>query len=74
MSAIPLRFSFLGEHMRDLSNLQSLEVEAKLQIKELDTPAKFSTMFYKGDKYCNFLFAFLHTNSFFKRKELAPED
>ena len=30
---------------------------------------RFSAMFYKGDNFCDFLFAFLHINSFLQRNE-----
>ena len=29
----------------------------------LDTLGRFSALFYKGDNFCDFLFAFLHMNS-----------
>ena len=29
-------------------------------LRRLDTPARFSAIFYKGDNFCGFLFAFLH--------------
>ena len=44
----------------------------------LYTLDRFSTIFYMGDNFCNFLFAFLHTSSpskkvFLKNKEFAPQ-
>ena len=47
-------------------------------LKGLDTPVWFFPMFYKEEKFCDFLFALLHTKSLLKRstqkgKNLLPK-
>ena len=34
--------------------------------KGLDTPGRLAAILYKGDNFCGFLFAFLHTNPLLK--------
>ena len=33
-------------------------------LRGIDTPGRFYAMFYKGDNFCVFLFAFQHTKCF----------
>ena len=41
--------------------------------KGIDIVGRFSTIFHKGDNICDFLFDFLHTNSFLKNDLLYKE-
>ena len=42
-------------------------------LRELYTLGRFSDIFYKQDKFCDFLFAFLHTRPLLKRGLLKKE-
>ena len=41
---------------------------------ELDAPGRFSTILYKGNNFCDFLYAFLHTQSYWKRHTLKGKN
>ena len=45
----------------------------KMNLSGVETNGRISTFFYKGDSFCDFLFAFLHTKLrvYSKRKEFA---
>ena len=55
----------------------NFEICPSVKLRGLNTNSRFYNIFYEGDKFCDFLFAFLHTNPLFKgiyskRKEFAP--
>ena len=48
-------------------SLNIIENAVTRTFREVDILGTFPSILYKGDNFCDFLFAFLHTNLFLKR-------